>query len=366
MIIASEIRATGLGVFPCTLDKSPAIPRGTDWRELGQYPTAAHIWPTEIVGVPVPPGVVVIDLDTYKDVTRQAVEALLGVVLPWDEALLQTTMQGGQHYAFQCDWDVMQGSGLLGLKGFDTRVGTKGYICTGMGYISYGVGVARMAEREALPTLPSQCQAVIGRTRPTLQPTNPPPDLPVVVSALTCIDPACSRGAWVKIGMALRAWAGDDPDGTGAMLFEQWSSGVLGEHDPPHNYVPEQVSLQWESFKPQGDTTIGSLFYEAIQAGWKPPSRMDTALAFGPGGADMNAFNDMVDRVTAHGCDPKQTAALTKHIEGMGGNKLQTATLLALLTRELKQAGLLTKPVREQLDGMAGDTNLPRMRGGIR
>lgn len=366
MQTAHELRAAGLGVFPCTQNKKPAIPKGSDWKAVALYPVESHSWPSGVIGVPVPHGCLVIDLDTYKGITREDVEQILGAQLPWDDAYIQQTQRGGEHYAFGCAWDAMQGTDLFGIKGFDTRVGGKGYICTGMGYNSNGFGVLRLADVEALPPLPPQCQAVIGHAGPTLStppPGTPPADLPTIVDALIHIDPACSRSQWVKIGMALRAWAGDDADGTGGALFEQWSSGVLGGHETPLNYVPEHVPWQWDTFKPEGDTTVGSLFFEAVQAGWRPPSRMDTSLAFGPGGVTMDDFNALVDTITAHGCDPRQTETCIRAIEALRGNKLQTATLLALLTRELKDAGLLSKSIRQQLDALAGDETQPRAQG---
>ena len=367
MHTAHDLHAAGLGVFPCTQNKNPAIPKGSDWKAVALYPIESNTWPSGVVGVPVPHGVLVIDLDIYKGVTRQAVDAALGVQLAWDDAYIQQTQNGGEHYAFQCAWDAKQGTNLFGIKGFDTRMGGKGYICTGMGYNSNGFGVLRMADVELLPPIPPQCQTVLGRSDPTISTPPPPgaapPDLPTIVDALRHIDPACGRSAWVKIGMALRAWAGDDADGTGGALFEQWSSGVLGGHETPSNYVPEHVPWQWQTFKPDGDTTVGSLFFEAVQSGWKPPSRMDTSLAFGPGGVGMGDFNALVDTITSHGCDPRQTETCIRAIEGMQGNKLQTATLMALLTRELKEAGLLSKPVKQQLDAMAGDETQPRARG---
>jgi len=369
MQTALALHAAGLGAFPCSLNKRPAIPKGTDWRTVAKYAPEHHMWVSGIVGVPVPVGVLVIDLDTYKGVTRQDVEIALGVTLAWDQALMQRTQRGGQHYAFSCTWtsNAIQDTDMLGVKGFDTRVGGKGYICTGTGYHGHGSGVLRMADVGSFPPIPAQCQSVIGRTRPASPaPTTtaqPSADLLTIIDALKSIDPGCSRGTWVKIGMALRAWAGDDPDGSGADTFEKWSSGELHEQGPPANYVHEHVGWQWASFKPEGDTGIGSLFYEAIQAGWKPPQRMDTALAFGPGGVSMGDFNQLVELILAKGSNPRNTMQIIAAVTDLRGNKLQTATLLALLTREMKEAGLLTKPIKKQLDGLAGDSSLPRVRG---
>jgi P4 family phage/plasmid primase-like protien len=71
----------------------------------------------------------------------------------------------------------------------------------------------------------------------------------------------------------------------------------------------------------------------------------------------------MVDRLQEHGGDPKHTDSLIDGVRTLGGNQLQTATLLALLQRELKDAGLLTKPIRQQLDQAAGGVAISRAAG---
>lgn len=117
-------------VFPLTENKKPAVPAGTDWRD---YKGPAK---SDIVGVMVPDGVVVLDIDTYKGATTEQVEQALGGVLPWADAELQITLHGGRHYAFRLPgrFDITNGQNVLGVKGFDTRSSGKGYIATGKGY----------------------------------------------------------------------------------------------------------------------------------------------------------------------------------------------------------------------------------------
>jgi len=361
VILAQNLHNTGLGAFPCRQDKTPAIQKGSSWKTEALRPPAEHSWPTGLVGVPIPAGVIVIDLDLYKGVTREAVERLLGCALPWDAALIQSTQGGGEHYAFQVDWPGRTGSNLGGLKGLDTRSTGKGYICTGSpGYTAYGLGVFRLARPAFLPCLPDQARGVLEHAEPsTVQPTNsqPPPDLETVADALRYIKPGCGRSLWVKVGMALRTIT-DDPS-----LFDQWSSGELAGIDAPSNYNSDHIQWQWGTFDPAGITRIGSLYYEAVQAGWRPPSGIDTAAAFGAGSTDAGTFNQTVDAILSSGGDPKQTDALISAIRVAGGNALQVATLLALLTRELKDAGLLTSPIRKQLDALAGGSTPHRPEG---
>lgn len=138
--IARKLHAVGLAVFACQADKTPAVPRGESWKDpIYQYPLNTY-WPSELVGVVIPVGVIVFDLDTYKKdaegrplITRAKVDKFFGVELPWDAALIQATPQGGQHYAFRVlqDWQIRQCSPLPGL---DLRVAGKGYIATGRPY----------------------------------------------------------------------------------------------------------------------------------------------------------------------------------------------------------------------------------------
>lgn len=350
MHIADALQQAGLNPFPCRLDKTPAIHKGENWKAL--EPGPRH-WPSPLAGVPVPAGILVIDLDLYKGVTREAVDHLLGCVLPWDTALIQKTQSGGEHYAFRCEYQARNGSNLHGLRGFDTRSAGKGYICTGEPYYTgVGFGVFSMVQPGILPCIPDETMTLLehaGATPTPAAPTGDTPDAKTVLAALGHIDPGCDRAKWVKVGMALKSWG--DPEGFD--VWAHWSSGGLDGHEMPSNYVAEHLSHQWESFKAEGDTTLGSLFYEAIQGGWVPPSRLDIAQAFGAGSVDADAFNGIVDRIVSHGGDPKYTESLISDIRGVGGNALQVATLLAVLTHQLKEAGLLTGPIRKALDGIA-------------
>lgn len=368
MHIADQLYTAGVPVFPCYPNKGPAVGKGEDWNDYAAQPPGTHHWPSNLVGVPIPAGVVVVDLDTYKGVTRRDVEQLLGCALPWDAALIQRTQNGGEHYAFRApEWDVRQGSDLHKLKGLDTRCAGKGYICTGApDYQPVGFGVFAMAHPQVLPALPEATRRWLEHAHlPAVVPVALPEgdrDIENITAALRHISPGCGRSEWVKVGLALRHHFHDDEE-TGISLFDLWSSGELHGGEAPPNYVPEHIQGQWGSFKPEGSTTIGSLFYEAIQGGWHPPASIDTARAFGENAAPADSFNDLVDRIQSVGGNPRHTNDLISDVRALAGNALQLATLLALLTRELKDAGLLTKPIREQLDALAGTATPPRVRG---
>ena len=369
MQLANQLRAAGIPCFPCRADKSPAVARGDSWRRWASEPVTAQHWPSALVGVPVPDNLVILDLDSYKGVTRTAVEAVTGP-LQWDAALIQGTPGGGEHYAFRAPaWPVRQGSNLhashIG-QGFDTRVAGKGFIATGHGYAPHGAGVYRLAAPQSLPALPDTARAALEHV--TAAP--PPPGTPArehgetdpdtVRDALRHIDPSCARSEWIRVCMALRAGFADD-EATAHQLAEEWSAGQLwgnGE-DIPHNYVPDgpgSVSQQLYSLKPDGDTRLGSLFYMAVQGGWAPPARamVDTAAAFGAGAADSDTFSDLVERVQAEGGNPVYMDSLALEIAELPCSDVQRAILRALLTREAKEAGLGTKSVRQAIDPPSG------------
>jgi len=355
MHLAEQLHAAGVPVFPCQQNKAPAVPKGVDWRMVaGQPPSAVH-WPTGLVGVPVPHGVVIIDLDTYKGITRHSAEMALGCELPWGAALIQRTQHGGEHYAFRVPgWEVRQGSDI-GITGLDTRIGGKGYICAGDGYAPVGFGVFAFAHPESLPLLPEGTRAALEKVaaapRQDAQLPEGDRDVDTIKEALAHCDPDCSRSEWVKIGMALRHQFHDDPD-TGHALFDQWSSGEIGQRDTPATYSPEDCEFQWNSFKAEGGVTIASLYWAAISGGWLPPRHIDVGAAFGGTVAAPDVYQAMMAKVTERGCDNTATAGLVAEIAALTCNDMQRVVLVATLRRELKEAGILDKGLRELLDKM--------------
>ncbi len=353
MELAEQLYAAGVPVFPCRADKAPAIPKSEDWRDHAQRPPKDAHWPSGVVGVPTPHGTVIIDLDTYKGVTREGVEEFLGCKLPWDAAMIQTTQRGGQHYAFGVDWPVRQGSNIDGVKGLDTRVSGKGYIATGQGYTPAGFGIFALAFPAALPRLPDACRHILEHIDRTPEHAVLPEgdkDIDAIRDALRHIDPGCGRSQWVKVGLALRHQFHDD-EHTGYTLFDQWSGGELWSGGCPVNYEGDMYG-QWSSFKAEGGVTIASLFYTAIAEGWQPPSSIDTAMAFGPGAAPADIFNALVARIHESGTDIEQTIGITEAIHGSGCNALQRDLLALALKAALKSEGLLDKKLSAKLDGL--------------
>ena len=249
-------------IFPLNDKKAPAVPQGTDWRD---YHGEAN---SPLIGVMIPQGVIVLDVDTYKGATTEQVDTALGVALDWDSAELQTTMHGGKHYAFAVPFDVelINGQDVLGVKGFDTRSSLKGYIATGRGYsnLTFMDSVSEaLHQREAWPVLPVE---VVGRIKVEVvedcdllsaiaeQPLDiSADDVKAYMSKLP--DSCAEDGAqWLKVGMALYHQFGGAESGW--LLFDEFSKRCADKYDARMN------RKRWDSFgkkKPAKPVTFASV-----------------------------------------------------------------------------------------------------------
>jgi hypothetical protein len=164
---------TGREIFPVVKvwdktkkkwNKRPAV-RGS-WQ--GYEATAAEIDRSENLGLGIPAGRVVVDVDAYKGTTTDQIDAALGVTLDWDGARIQRTVSGGEHYCFVLPEGavVRQGDSLLGVSGFDTRATGKGWICSGDGYEDLTVlGLPDALWEEDFPVLPMEAvEAINGKS----------------------------------------------------------------------------------------------------------------------------------------------------------------------------------------------------------
>lgn len=366
--LAEQLRAVGVPTFPCWAryngkrekwDKGPAVPKGEPWQMTSLRPVTDPFldWSAGVIGVPIPTGVLVIDLDGYKGASRQAIESLLGCPLPWDDAFIQTTIGGGEHYAFYCDWEARQGDSIDGLQGFDTRAAGRGFICSGKGYapVMHG-GVLGLGTPASLPQLPEAAKAVLGKKEatPNERTETTTTDKEDVLDALKHIDPECSRAQWRNVGYSLKAIYQDN-DGEGLDVFDAWSAGEYWDGNAPSNYVSDgkgSTADQWPTFKAEGGVSSSTLYYWAIQGGWKPPAKFNAAAAFGPDAAPADAFNELVERIRHDGADIKNTGDIVEAIQSAGCNALQVALLAAELKTELNAAGVKDKAVAGHIDGL--------------
>ena len=350
--LAQELKASGLDVFPCTSDKAPAIKKGEDWREVAKRDPTTLRWGSGVVGVPVPSGVAVLDVDTYKGVSLEHIEKQCGVSLPWADALFQRTLHGGEHYAFRApDWPVKNAQNVI-CPGVDSRAAGRGYIATGKGYTSVGPGVHRLVDPANLPPLPDQLRQWLERVEHKPASANrqhKPVTTDTIREALRHIDPGCDRDQWRDVGMAIKNALGDDPEGE--YLFDQWSCGALHGIDAPVNYVPEHVSPQYASFKADkaGGITAGTLLHKALENGWRPSNRLDLASVFGASEADSMTFDAVASALESDGGNARCTQSLVSMIANLPCEPLQRSLLGAILVRELKEANLYTPEVRKTL-----------------
>jgi len=375
MQLAQELKQLGLAAFPCAVSyderktkwvKRPLTVDKESWAVTGRRDIndpRVQWGGCTVLGLPVPEGVVIIDLDHYVDgCTTEAVDAILGVRLDWGAALVQTTIGGGGHYAFRAPqgWGVNQSDSIGGLKGFDTRVGSKGFICSGQGYAPCNsFGVYRLAYPDSLPPLPDEC-------RPTLEKTvhevpesskeltdSADRDVPTLVEALRFVDPT-TRETWRNVGFALKHYFHDD-EGTGYAIWDAWSRGEFTpDGTEPEGYNAETQPSQWAGFAVQrGDQptiTAGWLFHNAMQGGWRPPARFDTSGAFGANALKADAFNDLVQRILEEGADIRAVEGLLEAIRTSGCNDMQALLLRNELKAMMRSAKLLDKATSSLID----------------
>lgn len=382
MQLGNELKAIGVDAFPCVLvhdnnkDKwnkrpiTPAIGGGKyeDWRDTAKRPIGdpAVRWDTSdcgCVGIPIPVGLVILDVDSYKPgCSTDNIDAMFGAKLPWTEALIQTTVSGGQHYAFRApSWDVKQGSNIGGPgSGLDTRISDKGFICAGgEKYVPdpSGFGARRLAYPESLPVLPDACRPLLEKVahvapqQPAELSSSEDRDIDIIKAALAHIDPT-ERDTWRNTAFALKHYFHDD-EATGYEIWDQWSAGEYWAGGCPAEYNPDTQAKDWDGFKAVRDgatITAGSMFHMAARAGWRPPARFDTSLAFGAGAAPTEAFNALVDRITERGTDSRETADIMQAITGSGFNEVQVLLLRNELKAAMKAAKLLDKDLAATID----------------
>jgi len=115
-----------------------------------------------------------------------------------------------------------------------------------------GISIEKEPEPKAVPA-------------PTLPRQTTSGDMDKAAEALQFISPDLDYDEWIAIGQALHTAFGH----AGLSIWHAWSaqgSKYKGDKD---------IEQHWRSFKPDGGITLGSLFHQAIERGYKPPSRQD-------------------------------------------------------------------------------------------
>jgi len=336
--IGQNLALCGIQVFPCWDNKQPALKDGFNSAStiIGEY------WPSNIIGIPVPKDVFIIDVDLYKGVTTEAIDTVLGAPLDWDKSFIQSTPRGGRHYAFRCSEYLKQGSDhfkdLIG-KGFDTRTTGRGYICTGESYSQApNTGIFALANIDQLPTLPT---SAIDALRVPDNATAVPQPLPdgdrntaEIGKMLESLDADCSRDEWLRVGLALKHQFHDSDD-TGWILFNNWSMTGSDQYDAA------ECKKLWNTISPARDSgqptvTMGSLVHIAIKNGYIPG--MSAAEAFGAAepGVPLADVESLVLQINEQGGSPEKIDELTTAIRTMPCSDIQRAALTATLQRVLR------------------------------
>lgn len=329
--------------FPLRADKSPAVPKGTAWQD---YEGEIN---TPMVGIAIPQGVYVLDLDIYKGVSTDDVDALLGCSLDWDAAELQETLNGGHHYAFSCSADLRQGTNLFGLEGFDSRAAGKGYIATGEGYEDLTVfGVEEvLLDPTLLPELP---QAAIDKLRNggQLVATERDDDNALMemvnsqglgltlreVKAYVDLVPAShavDQDSWMRVGMGIyHETAGSEE---GWRLFDEFS------RRSPDNYDESKNRRRWESFgnnSGTNPTTFATVIHAAGGAVAKSQVTVKITSDQLEQADTVERVRDEMKRIANTKMDNLTLDVLLKKIQDRYNTLTQQKPALASLKKDLK------------------------------
>ena len=257
-------------VFPVD-DKKRPIVKG--WQNYTGEVT------TPMRGIKVPNGVYIIDIDLYKGVVTDDVDKVLGCEPDWNTSLLQTTLNGGKHYAFRCDNpNMLQGSDVLGIVGFDTRVAGKGYIATGDGYTDetlFGIEDA-LANKDFLPELPQAAidrltagAAIVGELvdddfdnslmlAVSSQPLDVTNDEVEQYLAMLSDEHVDDQDMWLRVGFAVHHQTGGSVEGY--RLFDDFSKRSKEKYNESAN------RYRWKSFgenRPSNPITFASVIKAA-------------------------------------------------------------------------------------------------------
>lgn len=235
--------------------KHPAVPKGVSWQTYRA--SERELAMATNLGLVIPEGRVVIDLDTYKGVTREAVEVVLGVALDWEGAKLQRTVTGGEHYCFELPIGarVPQGDSLLGVTGFDTRCAGAGWVCTGDGYDDQTmIGMPDALFDESFPELPAAAVDALNGSRKCADDDDlfaldraisarPLDDITMqdIFDYLKRLPAADVDGyqTWLKVGMAIHHQTGGSAEGM--KMFIEWSKQAK-------TFDRQECEDKWRSF----------------------------------------------------------------------------------------------------------------------
>lgn len=292
-------------IFPLNNKKAPAVPKDTDWRDYRGEVT------TPLIGAMIPNGVIVLDVDTYKGVTVADVELVLGCSLDWDNAELQRTVSGGLHYVFSVPFDVdlINGSNVFGLDGFDTRSSCKGYIATGDGYANLTFldsAIEALHQRDLWPALPDEALArlmsvdVVDDDDEGLLSVLAEQPLDITEDEarmyLARLDDGCAddRAVWLKVTMAIGHQFGDTK--LGYELFDEFCKRC------PEKYDKRKNLSVWKSIfksKRANPVTFASVIELAGGRDVIAQDKFESLFEEASNVFDLDGYNALKDKVRA-------------------------------------------------------------------
>lgn len=320
-----------LVVFPVNNKKRPIV---SGWQ------TYSGKVNTPMYGIAVPKGVYIIDLDLYKGVTTCQVEKLLGCELDWDGALIQKTLNGGQHYAFRCDVEnLIQDSDIFDLVGFDSRAAGRGYIATGKGYEDMtllGIEV-ELSNPEFLPELPQSAIVKLSSQAELAddyyfddgvfddslmvaiseQPLDLATEEVEMYLDLLSDDYFTDDGKWHKVGMAIAHQYSDSEEGY--KIFDEFSKRSL------LNYDEIQNRTRYKSFRN------------------RPKNPITFAYVIKAAGGKAAISQKLVKSISEKVVEAKTTGELKEHMSEIANSKLDSLAADVLLKSVQKQYEVITK-----------------------
>jgi P4 family phage/plasmid primase-like protien len=340
MITPESLVNLGIEVFQCGANKRPIVENG------GGFKSASLVlpkpWLGTLIGVAIPDGCVIIDLDTEKGITKEACDSHFGCQLNWDDACLQKTPSGGGHYAFKIPLGTDIAQNVNWFKdvlpnGFDTRCHNKGYICTGGPYRQSGsVGIFKLGFVETLPELPARVIDLLKVVEVEIEQTLPTGhrDIEEVQKVLSYIPSDCDYKTWLHTAMGLKHYFHDDI-ATAEALFHNWSKTYV-------KYSYKEAHDIFHSFQavgPDRSITIASVVAEAKKAGYLPP-RTDYGLLLSENRISNHDFEDLVKRINQDAGTPGKLELITEEIASLDMNNIQREDLVSIIMRVRKDHGL--------------------------
>jgi hypothetical protein len=155
-----------------------------------------------------------------------------------------------------------------------------------------------------------------------------PPDRERVLSALAALSlsRADSRGDWIRVGMALHSF-----DDSLLAEWDRWSQ-------QSSKYREGEPARKWQSFHRSG-VTVRSLFWMAIENGWKPPRATNIATPAKLGAQGGDSRPEIVVTTDEHVVNDAALEALAKD-----ENVFQRGGRLVSVVRGGRNSGGIDRP----------------------